>query len=360
MMFGSDTAVTAHCDAAVAASEHFLVPRAPGHARPTAALLLRYCALPKLGHLARTTHPDALAAPAERFDAMALATQLELLRLDDASLTALEPRMSDADSRVLDPSEEDPPPGSQPRLSTERPSCVSRAQLLERIALPLSLGGLGLRPVHRIRHAAYYAALLQIVPTFVQLRPELRDDAAAWQQTQLYAELSQCREALLAAGAGNSFAWTHLQMRPLAAALKCTLSFAPQLLRTAMSHPLRHPSHPPTAMSRPTLLSPPTHPPHPTRSHLVQPLPPRALPSSLPGSRLPPSLSRRASTASGSERRAARTSFPRRSTCSAHSRAASRPRAGCACLTAAAATSRRSSSRSRSTRPPAPGSARRR
>jgi hypothetical protein len=210
VMFGDTAAVTAHCESAVTASEHFFECLShPAMPTQTAALLLRYCALPKLGYLARTTHPDALAAPAARFDAMALSTQLRMLQLSDASLTALQPRLSDPDSRVHDPGETEPPPGSQPQLSTERSSCVSKEQLLTRMALPLSLGGLGLRPVLRIRHAAYYAALLQILPAFAHLHPELRD-VVAWQHTQLYAELTQCREALLAAGAANSFAWDSL------------------------------------------------------------------------------------------------------------------------------------------------------
>jgi len=207
VMFGSDADVTAHCEGAVADSEHFFECLShPAMPTQTAALLLRYCALPKLGYLARTTHPDMLAVPARRFDTMALSTQLGLLRLDDASLTALQPRMWDPDSRVHDPGDGDPPPGSQPQLSTQRLSCVSKEQLLLRMSMPLSLGGLGLRPVVRICHAAYYSALMQILPEFARLHPELRD-TAAWQRTQLYAELVQCRNALMEAGAANTFAW---------------------------------------------------------------------------------------------------------------------------------------------------------
>jgi len=58
--------------------------------KPTAALLLRYCALPKLGYLTRTTDPELLLKPAQRFDELALAAQLSILQLDDSSLSVLE------------------------------------------------------------------------------------------------------------------------------------------------------------------------------------------------------------------------------------------------------------------------------
>ena len=89
------------------------------------------------------------------------------------------------------------------------------------MTLPISAGGLGIRPIHRIRHVAYFASLLQMLPDFLRMYPELglqaaphgghgTSDAAgdnappaAYQQTELYAELQMCREYLLQAGAGN-------------------------------------------------------------------------------------------------------------------------------------------------------------
>ena len=148
VMFGPPMRIEDHCDAAVDASEHFFACVShPAMPAQTAALLLRYCAIPKLGYLARTTHPEQLLAPSRRFDAMALRAQLAILQQTDASLTALEPRVADPDSRVHDPGGGDPPPSSQPHCSTDRASAVSKEQLLQRIALPLSLGGLGLRRV---------------------------------------------------------------------------------------------------------------------------------------------------------------------------------------------------------------------
>ena len=50
-------------------------------------------------------------------------------------------------------------------------STVSREQLLMRMTLPLSMGGLGLRPIHRIRWAAYFSSLLQALPDFLRILP---------------------------------------------------------------------------------------------------------------------------------------------------------------------------------------------
>lgn len=73
VMFGPATAVTAHCETAVASSEHFFACVShPAMPVQTACLLLRYCGVPKLGYLARITHPDLLLGSARRFDDMAL------------------------------------------------------------------------------------------------------------------------------------------------------------------------------------------------------------------------------------------------------------------------------------------------
>ena len=100
-----------------------------------------------------------------------------------------------------------------------RASCMSHEQLLQRISLPLTAGGLGERPVHRIRHAVYFASLLRMLPDFLRMFPELQAEAssailnsvaamltrapAVYQLTELHAELELCRTELLAAAAGN-------------------------------------------------------------------------------------------------------------------------------------------------------------
>lgn len=210
VMFGSEEAVRAHCNTAVDDSEHFFrCVSHPAMPAQTAAILLRHCAIPKLGYLARTTLPEHLLEPAQRFDRMALAAQLAIMQQDDASLSALEPRVTDADSRIIDSHAGDPPPGCQPAVTTDRSSCVTREQMLTRISLPLALGGLGVRPVARIRHAAYFASLQQILPYFARMHPELRDPIA-FQRTQLCMELLHCRQELLQAGADQTFHFDHL------------------------------------------------------------------------------------------------------------------------------------------------------
>ena len=51
--------------------------------------------------------------------------------------------------------------GSQSLCGSERPSGISRKQVLAHITLPLSLGHLGPRQERHIRRIAYYPALLQ-------------------------------------------------------------------------------------------------------------------------------------------------------------------------------------------------------
>ena len=206
VMFGSDEEIEAHAEAAVTASESFF--DALTHEEmpvQTAFSLLRYCALPRLGYLARTAHPERLDKPAQRFDRMAVDTLTRMMKWeDDNSLCTLERQTADV-------AEDD----------DNRASVVSREQLLQRISLPISAGGFGIRPVHRIRHAAYFASLTQMLPDFLRMHPELQagsstsaaaavdaqqepaSSSLAYQSTQLFVELEYCRKELLASGAGN-------------------------------------------------------------------------------------------------------------------------------------------------------------
>jgi hypothetical protein len=85
-----------------------------------------------------------------------------------------------------------------------------------RISLPISAGGFGIRPVHRIRFAAYFASLLQALPDLLRMHPDMQPGPAAthaatgdadppqgYRASQLFAELEYCRQQLLASGAGN-------------------------------------------------------------------------------------------------------------------------------------------------------------
>ncbi|MDR3736561.1 MAG: hypothetical protein P4L10_13640, partial [Acidobacteriaceae bacterium] len=206
VMFGPDASVRAHCESAVDGSAHFFECIShPAMPVQTASLLLRYCALPKLGYLARTTQPELLLESSRRFDQMALRAQMAILHQTDESLTALQPRTGDPESTIHDPGDGDPPLGSQPLVTTTRVTAVTKEQLLQRMALPLSLGGLGLRSVESVRYAAYFASLQQILPYFARLHPELRDAPHAFQRTQLYHELVDCQAELVKAGAASTF-----------------------------------------------------------------------------------------------------------------------------------------------------------
>jgi len=51
---------------------------------------------------------------------------------------------------------------------------VTAEQLLLRVSLPVSMGGMGIRPVERIMHAAYLASLLESLPELLRLRTHLQ------------------------------------------------------------------------------------------------------------------------------------------------------------------------------------------
>ena len=84
-------------------------------------------------------------------------------------------------------------------------TAVSKEQLLQRMALQLSLSGLGLRALESVRSATYFPSLQQILPYFAQLHPELCQDPAAFKRTELYLELKHCQAELVKAGAANEF-----------------------------------------------------------------------------------------------------------------------------------------------------------
>ncbi|MDR3446587.1 reverse transcriptase domain-containing protein [Dyella sp.] len=257
VMFGGRDDIVAHCDAAVDGSARFF--ECISHASmpvQTASLLLRYCAIPKLGYLARTTHPEPLTEPARRFDQMALRAQMAILHLQPESLSALTPRLADTDCRVHDPTlgaaaHASPPSASQLHLSTDRVSQVTDAQVLERIALPLSMGGLGLRRVGTIRHAAYLASLQQILPHFARLHPELHDQQA-FEGTQVCHELTACREEIAHAISNpshhdpvpHSFAPVHSRSHTGAAAAAVAASRCPSPTRAS-----RIPASTPTVLA---------------------------------------------------------------------------------------------------------------
>jgi hypothetical protein len=150
VMHGSDDDIAHFCEDAVDSCEFFFEalehPELPVQ---YASLLLRCCQLPRLGYLARTAHPDRLAAAAERFDERALRCWKTIHRISDADLSAL----CDAESGAA--------------------SCTVE-QLLARISLPVSKGGMGMRPVARTMQAAYLASALEALPELLRLRQHLQ------------------------------------------------------------------------------------------------------------------------------------------------------------------------------------------
>ena len=100
------------------------------------------------------TVTDRIAKAAAVFDAKTQETALRILQLTPESLSTLE-ALQDSDNH-----------GHRAQLSRE--------QILTQISLPIAQGGLGIRPVDRIRYAAFFSSLLQIVPDFLTLFPALQ------------------------------------------------------------------------------------------------------------------------------------------------------------------------------------------
>jgi len=201
VMFGSPADIAAHCMHIADNSDFFFMALAhPEMGTQEGYSLLRQCGQPRMNYLARTTYPELLDRAAASFDKHALSCAMTIFGQSERSLDALQESEDDEFTFQNAP----------------RTSLVSREQLLQRMSLPISAGGLGLRPIHRTRHAAYFSALLSFLADFLRLYPHLQADhkagpaslaaenaGHAYQSTELHAELQACRAVLLAQGAGN-------------------------------------------------------------------------------------------------------------------------------------------------------------
>jgi len=66
---------------------------------------------------------------------------------------------------------------------------LNQEQVESQISLPISMGGMGMRPTTRILHAAYFSSLATIMPDFIRLFPNCID----YEQTNIHHELIACR-----------------------------------------------------------------------------------------------------------------------------------------------------------------------
>ena len=201
------------------------------------ALLLRYCAIPRLGYLSRTTHPDRLRSSACRFDDRTLISFQRIAHITEEELNAL-------DQAEIEHKEDGAPV-----------SAVTREQLLLRASLPIRLGGLGLRPVSRILTAAYYSALVAALPELLRMCPELHSSrngpeghSQQIRSTEIYAELAELREELLATGAFHNRKERRQHMRDVAAVDK----------QMTQRQPNAPPPDPPPPLPGLSLAPPPT------------------------------------------------------------------------------------------------------
>ena len=132
---------------------------------------------------------------------------------------------------------------------------MTREQLLLRASLPIRVGGLGLRPVSRILTAAYYSALVAALPELLRMCPELHSSgngpeghSQQIRSTEIYAELAELREELLATGAFHNRKERRQHMRDVAAVDK-------QMTQLQQNAP---PPDPPPPFPGLSLVPPPT------------------------------------------------------------------------------------------------------
>ena len=164
VMFGGDSAVHAHCMKSLARHEEFLASLTHEEMPvQTALLLLRFCAVPRFSYLARTTPPALFAEAAARFDSMLWACFTRLIG-------------STAESIPL--------------------------EVQQQAQLPLSRGGMGLRPVLPLAATAYFSSLASALSDFIAefqgsqagvVGSSSRGSCSEWiQQTQIVRQLQEC------------------------------------------------------------------------------------------------------------------------------------------------------------------------
>jgi len=215
VLFGRASEVASFCEAAVDDCEFFF--RALEHRDlplQHASLLLRACQLPRLGYVARTAHPDQLAAAAQRFDRRAQHCWMRIHRFTDEDLSALAGD-EHGDAR-----------------------CTAE-QLLQRIQLPVSCGGMGLRPVARIMHAAYYASSIESLPELLRLRPRLaatdEHGVHAAQSSFIYQELEHLHQHLARLTQPNRRARRAAQREAAQAAIAAPVVAAPAVATASLT-----------------------------------------------------------------------------------------------------------------------------
>jgi hypothetical protein len=172
MLVGSDAAVAEFCSSAVDAHAPFFAALVhPTMPLQVGYLLLRHCALPRLSFLARTMQPRHFHSAAARFDEKVLRCFETMMGLS---------------SRTME--------------HNQQAHHLPRHQITSQIQLPVSMGGMGLRPTSLVSHAAYFSSLAHILPDFLSAFPP-RDN---YSDAQIHAELTYCREELFRRGATNA------------------------------------------------------------------------------------------------------------------------------------------------------------
>lgn len=158
VMHGSDEMVSEHALETME-SHALLFARIAHPAMPVQIgyQLLRFCAQPRLSFLARTVRPDLLEDAATAFDAMMVRCFMRLTQIDERAKSSLEP-------------------------------ALTRDAVDVRISLPIRMGGMGLRPVTRYHHSAYFSSLAASLPAIYAAFPDLDVDA-----TNISSQLEECR-----------------------------------------------------------------------------------------------------------------------------------------------------------------------
>lgn len=162
VMLGTDDDVRAHLTISIDQHQKlFECLRHPAMPVQIGYALLRWCALPRLSYLARTTDPMVMIRPemAPRFDLMVTSTFKAMMKVEHDPITH------------------------------------------EQITLPISRGGMGLRPVWSTSASAYFSSLASIMPEFASAFPTTDTTDAKrtieYEQTKVTRELDAARVLIL-------------------------------------------------------------------------------------------------------------------------------------------------------------------
>ena len=168
---GPDVDVRSHCSDIIESHKSFFTALThPSMPVQIANSLLRSCALPRLSYLARTVPPALFKDAAKQWDEQIIQCFMKLMEIDPTVFT-----------------------------DTGCHSTMNADDIRLQLQLPISTGGMGLRPMQSISHAAYFSSLASVMPDFVALNPNPNDndDISMYESSLMHQQLKESQSELL-------------------------------------------------------------------------------------------------------------------------------------------------------------------